>query len=140
MKITPKTEEHFKRRNLLDPGIYDFIVHDAIEKVSKNSGDPMIEVILKIKDMYGNVHTLFDSLMDKEPFDYKIRHLSECSDVLDKYNNGEIFASDFLGKKGKVKVLIKKDKSGQYPDRNSVQDYIKIDKNSNNFEDDSLPF
>jgi hypothetical protein len=141
MKITPRTEEEIKRRNLIDPGVYEFIVHEAKEKVSKTSGNPMIEVVLKVTDIYGKVHTLYDYLMDTEYSDYKIRHLSECSGCLDKYENGEVFASDFLGKKGKVKVTIRKDKKGEREDKNSVQDYIANKLiNIDNFEDDSLPF
>lgn len=141
MKINPVTEEEIKRRNLLDPGIYDFVVHDATEKISMRSGNPMIELVLKVTDLTGKVHTLLDYLVDNEYSDHKIRHLSECSGVLESYENGEIFANDFINKKGKVKITIRKDKSGQEDDRNFIKDYI-VNKvtNIDNFYDSELAF
>lgn len=124
MKITPRSEEEFKSRNLIDPGTYDFVIFDATEKVSKNSGDPMIELILKVTDMNRRVHTLYDYLMDKEPMDYKIRHLYESLGLISKYDSGNIDASDLHNKKGKVQIIIQKDKKGIYSDKNSVKDYI----------------
>lgn len=140
MKITPKSEEHFKSRNLMDPGTYDFVVLNAIEKVSKTSGEPMIEVILLATDMNGREHKLFDYLIDKEPMDYKIRHIYDCANLIEKYESGNIDAQDLHNVRGKVKVIIRKDKTGQYGDKNSVQDYIPCKQNNNDIFDDSLPF
>lgn len=139
MKITPRTEEYFKSRNLMDPGVYNFIVLKAEEKKSKTSGDEMIELVLKVIDMNGREHKVFDYLMDKEPMDYKIRHIYECADLLSKYESGDISASDLINVKGKVKVTIRKDKTGHYGDKNTVLDYF-INKDSSVEFDDVIPF
>jgi len=139
MKITPRTEDYFKSRNLMDPGIYNFVVVHAEEKRSKTSGDEMIEVVLKVNDINGREHKVFDYLMDKEPMDYKIRHIYQCADLLNKYESGEISASDLVNVVGKVKIQIRKDKTGQYGDKNVVQDYL-VDKNSNLEFNDTIPF
>ncbi len=41
-----------------------------------------------------------------------------------QYQAGELLAEDFVGRTGKAKVAIEKDKSGQYPDRNRIEDYL----------------
>lgn len=140
MKITPKSEEDFKSRNLMDPGTYDFVVFDAIEKVSKTSGEPMIELILNVLDMKGRERKIYDYLMDKEPMDYKIRHIYNCAGLLEKYESGDIDAQDLHNVTGKVKIIIRKDKTGQYGDKNSVQDYFSTKNKTNDLFDDPLPF
>jgi hypothetical protein len=140
MKITPRSEQEFKSRNLIDPGTYDFTVEHAIEKISKHSNEPMIELIIKVLDMNGREHKLFDYLLDKEPMDYKIRHIYDCAGKIEKYESGNIDANDLHSVTGKVKIIIRKDKSGKYPDRNSVQDYISVKNKTIDFIDDPLPF
>lgn len=137
MKITPRSEEEFKSRNLLDAGEYNFEIFEAKEKKSQ-SGNDMIEVQLRILNKYDKYIIIYDYLMDKEPMDYKIRHLWESLGMIDKYNSGEINAEDLKDKRGKAKITIRKDKNGQYPDKNQVQDYIKSENDT--FLDDALPF
>lgn len=123
MRVNPKSETEFKSRRLMDPGIYSFQVFDAIEKTSK-SGNEMIEVILKVIDLNGRVHTVNDYLIDQEPMDYKIRHLWDSVGMINKYESGNISPEDIKDKKGKVKIRITKDKKGIYDDKNTVVDYI----------------
>jgi len=139
MKITPRSEEDFKFRNLLPPGIYNFEVFDSIEKTSKKSGDPMIELVLKIIDS-NRTFKVFDYLIDREPMDFRIRQICECLGLMEKYNSGEIDSRDFFGKKGKVKINIRKDTTGLYGDKNSVQEYIVTKENKEDFLNDEVPF
>lgn len=140
MKVNPKSEKEFKERNLMEPGTYDFVVFDAKEKVSKNSGEPMIELVLKVTDLSKRVHTLYDYLMDREPMDYKIRRIYSCADKIEKYESGDVEASDLINVSGKVKISVKKDNKGIYDDRNSVQDYVPYEKQEQLPFDDKLPF
>lgn len=123
MKFTPKTEEEVGFK-LLDAGIYDFDVMTALDKVSQ-AGNDMIELKLAVYGPDGNARHIFDYLMEK--IEYKLRHAADACGLLDKYETGEFGAEDFIGKAGKLKLGIQKDKTGQYPDKNTVQDYIKRD-------------
>lgn len=131
MKINPQSEQTFKERKLLTPGVYEFTVFDAIEKISQKSGEPMIEVILSIFDQSDREYKIYDYLMDKPPMDYKIRKLWECVGMIEKYESGEINATDLHDKKGMVKIVTQVDKKGIYDDKSTVKDYL-VNKNPDN--------
>lgn len=121
MNFTPKSKEELAVMNLIAPGIYDYLIIDAKEKLSK-SGHEMIELKLKIWDIHGHERVVFDYLL--EAMAHKLRHFAESNGLLDKYESGSITANDCLNKSGKVEIIIQKDKTGQYGDRNSVKDYV----------------
>lgn len=122
MKFTPKSEQEIQSDGLLPPGIYDFEVLKAEDTISKASGADMVKLQLHVFDTDGQPRTVFDYLL--ESVAYKLRHAAEVCDLLDDYENGQLDAEDFIGKTGKCKIAIQKDKSGQFPDRNGVSDYI----------------
>lgn len=121
MKFTPKSEKELKEANLIEPGIYDFEVMTAINKKSK-SGDDMIELRLKVWDKDGKERTIFDFLTEKML--HKVKHFSDVAKLSDKYESGNLDAFDCIGKSGKAKIGIQKDKTGEYPDKNTVKDYV----------------
>lgn len=124
MKIaSPKTEKEIYEANLLPNGWYPFTINDATEKVSKK-GNEMIEVNVRV---YGEKGFSFvrDFLMDTEFGAFKLRHISDTCGILDQYESGGINADDLTGKEGFCKISIKKDKTGQYPDQNQIQDYAR---------------
>lgn len=142
MKVTPKTDKQISEANLMPGGIYDFEIGTATDEVSK-SGNEMIKVDLTVFDAQGNKRFIFDYLLDAVAF--KIKHAAEACGLLDKYEAGLIVAEDFIGKSGKVKIKIQKDKTGQYADKNVVADYV-VDKDPKETKsvtkelDDSIPF
>lgn len=122
MKFTPKTEKEIAEENLLPAGEYGFEVVDAIPKLSK-SGNEMIELKLQIFDSNADSKGMIsDYLLEK--LAYKLRHAAEAMGALDKYESGVLHHDDFIGKTGTVKIVIRKDKTGEYADQNSVADYI----------------
>ena len=128
MRFQPKSEKEIQdeRFPVLSPGKYHFEVLDAQEKVSKN-GNPMIMVKLKILDQGFNVlGYVQDFLMEAIP--YKLRHAAYVCGLGDHYELGALQANMFHGKTGVLELVIQKDKSGQYPDKNSVQDYGEKEK------------
>ncbi len=159
MKVTPRTtqeldlmrEEALKAFKPLDPGIYNFQVINAEAKISKN-GHEMIELQLCVWDRDGKEKMIKDWLLDAMAF--KTRHFAEGCGLLDKYNLGQINADDCFNRSGKVDLIIQKGKpkpdgDGNYPDRNSVKDYVKSgikpDVASNQsepdfFDDQVIPF
>lgn len=121
MRITPKSEAEVAMDGLLDKGIYPFEIKKATERVSK-SGNPMIELILCVWDVNGNEHIIYDYLM--ESIGYKLRHCyyAACAGAI--YESGNLNADDLVGKQGLCKIIIREDKTGQYPPKNTVVDYV----------------
>lgn len=119
MKFQPKTENEIANENLIEPGEYDFEVVAAFDKVSK-SGNDMIE--LKLRVFAERERVINDFLLEK--IAYKLRHFAEATGLLDTYNSGDLIADDCVGKAGRVKIGIQKDKTGAYPDKNTVNDYV----------------
>lgn len=133
MRITPKTEEEIANSLLLPEAIYDFEVQTAIEKPSKNGND-MIEVRLNIYQEGEKVACITDYLLEAMAF--KLRHFCDTTGTLADYNEGNLQSDRMVGLSGKVLLIIKKDAAGQYPDKNSVKDYIKKTVKP----DDNCPF
>lgn len=139
MKVTPRTEEEIKYLNMLPEGEYNFLVIDAIEKVSK-SGNEMIHLIIKITKNNKN-YQIHDYLMDTEKMSFKLRHCCESLGILSKYELGEVSSKDFIDKKGSAKIIISVDKNGVYDSKNTVKDYLVSNKDGNaDFFNDEVPF
>lgn len=140
--FTPKTEEELSAINLLEPGEGLFEVIQAIQKTSK-SGNNMIEMKLRAWDKNGKEKIIHDYLVNIPELEFKIKHFCESTGMIEKYQQGKFTDIDCVGKTGKLKLIIKKDKTGDYADKNSVADYIKTDSfntSENNFINDDLPF
>ena len=148
MKFTPMTEDKINEMGLLPNGLYDFEVLNAKDQLSKN-GNEMIKLTLKVFDKSGKDRIIYDYLLNLESTQYKIKHFCDVAGLGEKYKLGEFNSIDCLGKSGKAKIQIQKDKTGQYPVRNTVSDYvlssekknIKIEKEDLGPEfDEHLPF
>ena len=149
MIVNPKTEEELNTMTLIQPGVYNFQVIDAKDKISKK-GHEMIELKLTVWDNEGRERIVFDYLLDAMA--HKVRHFAECTGLIDKYNLGTIMADDCINKSGKIDLIIQdgqpKPEGGFYPDKNSVKDYVKsgvaaaakAQPPQEAFHDDELPF
>jgi hypothetical protein len=145
MNVTPMNENDLPRK-LIEKGDYEVEVLDAEDKISTSNNEM---IALKIAIWVGDkirCH-IYDYLLDKIPA--KLRHACDSFGLLDKYQSGNLCATDFLGRTGKAKIGIKIDKNGQYPDKNIIVDYCiratkPLSKQQNNDEppltDDDLPF
>lgn len=122
MKFAPKTEKEIMEANLVPAGTYDFEIFRAEEKKSK-SGNDMIELGLKIFKPDGLFVMINDYLL--ESLEAKLRGAADACQLLHKYDLGELHAQDFVYKCGKVKIVIQKDETGKWADKNSVQSYVK---------------
>src|SRR5882724_9173402 len=103
MQFTPKSEKDLQNSNLLQPGIYEFQVIEAKERLSK-SGNEMLELQLKIFGQNGYEPIIYDYLL--EAMSYKLKHFAEHTGLLDKYNSGLITAEDCVGKIGNANIII----------------------------------
>ena len=119
MQFKPKTEKELAEEGLFQAGVYPFEIVEAADKTSKKGND-MIE--LKVR-LFGNgTQICTDYLL--ESMGYKLRNAASTMNLLDAYEEGSLDAEDFVGKSGYAKVIIQKDKNGEYPDRNSISDYL----------------
>lgn len=124
MKFSPKSEQQIQdeRFPVLKPGKYNFEVFEASEAVSKK-GNPMLVLKLKLLDSGLNpAGFVTDYLM--ESVAHKLRHACYVCGLGKHYDSGDIYPELFHGKSGFLDLGIQKDKTGQYPDKNTVLDYI----------------
>ncbi len=122
MQFKPLSAREIAEADLLAPGVYVFTVAADSEKKSRDKGNDMIELRLSVTNGTGARRILFDYLMPSFP--RKLFNACLACDLINSYEAGSLAAGDFVGKSGRVKIGIKKDKSGQNPDRNSVLDYV----------------
>ena len=122
MRFTPKSEEEL--RTLLPAGDYQFEVRRAENKTSKKGND-MIELMLLVYGDAGETVPVNDWLVPGTQMgDRKLRHFCHSAGLEELYDNGDLNYQDCIGRSGTVKLRVKKDASGQYPDKNEVADYV----------------
>lgn len=127
-------------RKLFSAGIYDFEVMEATETKS-SSGNEMIKLRLKINDGYGGNITVFDHLVSATASMCRqhIKGFAHATGLDGKYEKGEIYDTDCLGKSGKCELTIERNEA--YGDRNKIEKYISKHRNSEHeIVDDDVPF
>jgi len=112
----PKEPEY----KILEPGDYDFIVNDAVEKKSK-SGNPMIELKLMV-GTHPNEKGVYDYLVFDGKSEWKLDAFLHC---IGRYPGVgvemEIDPMDFVGEKGHVKIKVETYNGNK---SNKVQSYM----------------
>lgn len=121
MKFQPKTEKEIAEEGLLPAGEYPFEISQAEETVSK-AGNEMIKLLVRVFREDGTFVLVNDYLL--EAIAYKLLHICKATGLENAYNAGELKAEDFVGKTGMLKLKIRKDETGNYPDQNNIADYI----------------
>jgi hypothetical protein len=121
MNFQPKTEKEIADGKLLPRGEYDFEIADAWEKKSA-AGNEMIELKVQVSNDKGLSRTLSDYLLEKRAG--KLRNCSNACGLLDKYESGLLSNDDFVGKRGRLKLGVEKDRAGKYPPKNIIVDYL----------------
>lgn len=123
----PKTENQIISEGLIPAKtICDIEVLKATDEVSKTSNNEMI--VLKLKVFHGNgfkIITDYITFGNSNAAEFKLRRSCETFGIINAYNSGNVFASDYEGKSGKAKIGIQSDKTGQYPDKNVINEYLK---------------
>lgn len=140
MRVEPKTEAEIQAMNLRNPGEYDFLVVDAIEKRS-SKGNDMVELKLQMEDSEGRQFTLFDYLVSIDSMAYKLRHFAETTGLIAEYEKGDMAAEYMQGRTGKCKVGTQPAKA-PYPAKNIVTDYVGTGATEpvKQLVDDEIPF
>lgn len=122
MNFPAKTEKQLKEELLIPAGTYPFEVMSAEDKNSR-AGNEMIELELRVFMPDGRSRQLKDWLMEKMAF--KLFHFCAYTGLAVKYEQGTLHSEDCIGKTGYAVIEIQVDKKGEYPDRNSVKDYVR---------------
>lgn len=122
MKFTPRTDAEIEAEQAkFKPlkGIFDFEVVEASDEISKNDNE-MIKVVIGVWRPEGSQVLIKDYLLAAMAF--KFKHFCEATGMLDRYEAGDVNASDCLGKTGKVELKLKRVDDKEYSE---VKDYIK---------------
>lgn len=122
MQFKPKTEKEIAEENLIPAGTYPFETMSAEPKRSK-AGNDMIELKQRIFLPDGSEKTLTDWLLESPA--YKLFHYCAYTGLATHYERGTLQSTDCVGRQGYAKIGIQQDKTGQYPDRNSIRDYVR---------------
>lgn len=122
MNFSPKTEKQIAEENLIPEGVYPFETISAESKKSK-AGNDMIEMCHRVWLPDGKSKLVNDWLLENPA--YKLFHYCAYTGLSTQYDSGTLQAEQCIGRTGFLKIGIQKDKLGQYPDRNSVRDYVR---------------
>jgi hypothetical protein len=147
-----------ERFQLLPDGDYQAVVDSSLDKISQNSGNPMMDMILSVYDSNGKPHQVRDFLVFTRGMMWKVIHCAESAGLMKEYAEKK-FCSDTVRGKSLI-VRIRTEKGGEipadklkgkpagscYPDKNKVEYYLakgeQVQKleSKDDFQDDELPF
>ncbi len=139
-----------ERFQLLKEGEYDAIITSSEDKVSANSGNPMMDMTVTVFDKQGKAHDVRDFLVFTKAMMWKVVHFADSAGCLPGYEDGKLCSEMAIDKHVRVKVAIESGKEipqdklngkpmgSKYPDKNKIEDYIKKDENA--LVDDDVPF
>ncbi len=159
-QVMNEQEAMAERFQLMKEGEYDAIISSSQDKVSVNSGNPMMDMTISVFDDNGKSHDVRDFLVFTNAMMWKVIHCANSAGLVKEYESGKFCSEIVIGKRVRVKIktekggLIAEDKlqgkplGSRYPDKNKIDDYVmKEDQKSlenNNFadplKDDDIPF
>jgi hypothetical protein len=134
MRFTPKTDQQFeqedkerKEKFLWPRGtLVDYEIISAVSKKSKK-GNEMLELSVQVYSPEGMKQTITDYIGEWNLF--KLKHICEANGMTAEYEAGEVDANLLYDKVGKAKLGVQKGgenpNGGNYPDRNTIDDYFK---------------
>ena len=102
-----------------ESGLYDFVVKNAQDKVSK-AGNDMIEVVLEVYNTKGDTQLIYDYLLAGQG-QWKLKHFCETSNLMHKFETGNVCGDDFIGASGSVWLIIDEFEGKK---SNKVKDYF----------------
>jgi len=122
MDFKPRSETEILESMLWPRGDYAFEIIAAKEKTS-SKGKQMIEVHLRITDGKGRSRAVRDYLLPEMAL--KFKHALDACGLVREYRTGRLRDTDLIGKSGRLRLRIEKDRTKQYPDKNVVADYMR---------------
>lgn len=131
-------EAQQERYQLMQEGEYDAVVSTSEDKVSANSGNPMMDVTLNVFDDNGKSHDVRDFLVFTKTMMWKVVSFAESAGIMKEYADGKLCSELAIGRRVRVKIVIEegsaipddklngKHTGAKYSDKNKVAEYIKI--------------
>lgn len=109
---------------LIPDGVYDFEVVEAVDGISKTSGNEMITLKLSVFLPDGTARSQKDWLVGSDALMcmMKIQRFSKACGLMELYNQGAIDQYACHGACGRVKIG--RQESSQYGPQNYVADYV----------------
>ena len=92
-----------RKAKALPNGWYEAEIAEAVDTMSKRNRE-MIALTGKVVEPDGNTRIIKDYITDAALVAAKFRHLCEACGVLDKYEAGEVSASDLAGNTVRAKI------------------------------------
>lgn len=120
MQFKPKTDEELALAGLWADGEYNFEVVGAEDKISKSSGNEMIELELKFHDQ-GATKTVKSYITATQEF--RLKSAAYCMGLGAQYETGTLGAGHFIGKKGRA-TLKTEPANGDFKAKNGVNEFI----------------
>jgi hypothetical protein len=149
-------EANQERYQLLKEGLYDAVIGASQDKVSQNSGNPMMDMTVTVYDENGREHNVRDYLVFTKTMMWKVIHCAESAGILKLYEEGKFCSDSIRGCRVKVKIgieggsIIPEDKlksspvGSRYPDKNKIEDYLSPEtltaSDKGQVVDDDIPF
>ena len=130
MQHRVSTEEQLNdMQRQVEEGLARFVVKEATEKTSQSSQKEMIELKLEVTEATGAKGTVYDYLIPDSKMAFKLKHFWDSVGEAEIYAQGETYAANYEGKKGRCELKWQKSKNTAYQDRMAVDDYIVNDSN-----------
>lgn len=120
MRFAPVSEE--TAAGCFPKGEYEAVVKNAVEKTSKSSGNPMIEVELTVYGPDSAEVDIKDWLVSSDGGQRKIQRFCRSADIWATYEAGELCGDSCIGLNVTVKLKIEDDED--YGPKNKVADYM----------------
>jgi len=156
-QVMTEYEAMQERYQLLKDGIYDAVISASEDKVSANSGNPMMKLTLQVFDENGKSHTVKDFLVFTKSMMWKVIHFAESAGVLKEYEEGKLCSDIVVQKRVTVKISTEEGQEipkemlkgkafgARFPDKNKVDDYVVNSEQkpapiNNTFVDDDVVF
>lgn len=146
-----------ERYQLLKEGEYDAVISASVDKVSANSGNPMMDMTVAVYDENGKYHDVRDFLVFTKQMMWKVINFAKSADLMSDYETGTLCSDKVIDVRVRVKVAIEEGREiaidklkgkllgSKYPDKNKIEDYIKKSDsksgtNDDPFQDDDIAF
>lgn len=121
MRFTPVSEE--EASGVWPKGEYDAVVKSAEDKVSRSSGNQMIELTLNVYGEFGQERLVRDWLVATDGGQAKIQQFCKSAGLWDLYQTGELTDRSCVDQNVRVKLGIEEGRDG-YPPQNKVAGYL----------------
>lgn len=134
--VMSEQEAMQERFQLLKEGEYDAVILSSVDRVSVNSGNPMMDMMLGVFDDDGKTHSVRDFLVFTKGMMWKVIHFANSACLYMEYEEKKLCSAIVQGNIVRVKVVIEegsiipsdklngKPEGSKYPAKNKIEDYI----------------